>query len=449
MKSLLSCVLLLFVLTSCASPPPPLQQAPTELTGVIVLVETPEVKGSQRSFAERRDVAQRVQRELQGLLRQQNLRIVTDPAVFHHATLRSVVTVDTGPNPLPVDKRITVEVFLMDGAELIARGSSGRKDVNNDLELRNYTYSTLDEVVLLAANDLFHAPIAWRPGETPRGTVASSSANANQATVRPMDPLVSAAPQPRSYGLIIGVEQYRDLPSPTGARRDAERFRALLTESMGLPERNVRMLLDDQATRGDVLTQLRWLEESVSAGDRVYFYFSGHGSPQTTDGASFLLPYEASLESLEYTGIALTELLSRLEDTGARDVLAFVDACFSGTGGRSLLPEGIRPLVPVQSPPTTARVLLFSASAANQISGTRPGEDVGLFTHHLIDALGRGRADINGDGQISIDELVTYVTPRVENEARQASREQSPSLHLPEDLGSADEIVVTWGISAE
>ncbi len=453
MRLLLAAPLLL--LAACASAPP-VQTAPQEVQGAIVLVDEPNITGSQDSFAQRNNLADRVHRHVESSLQERNLRIVTDPSAPHHLRARTTVTVESGPSVLPVDKHITVEVDLIDGAEVIARGSSGRKSVRNDLQDRSFGYVPLDYLAPLATNDLFSRPVAWNGGEPRTAPVAAAAPEPSQATPEPVpdtssaDQFLSATPQPRSYALIIGVEDYRDLPAPTGARRDAERFRDLLTDSMGVPERNVRFLTDANATRGDILTQLRWLEDNVSSGGRIYFYFAGHGSPETSDGTSFLLPYEASLEGLEYTGISLGEILSRLETIGSREVVAFVDACFSGTGGRSLLPEGTRPLVPVETPEAPARVALFSASGANQISGNRPDDNtVGLFTHHLIEALGSGRADIDGDGQISLAELATYVTPRVENEARQASREQTPTLILSEDLGDPEDVVITWGISAD
>ena len=41
----------------------------------------------------------------------------------------------------------------------------------------------------------------------------------------------------------------------------------------------------------------------------------------------------------------LAQVLKQLSETPAKQVLALVDTCFSGAGGRSVLPAGARPLV--------------------------------------------------------------------------------------------------------
>jgi hypothetical protein len=114
-----------------------------------------------------------------------------------------------------------------------------------------------------------------------------------------------------------------------------------------------------------------------------------------------------------------------------------------------VLAEGTRPLVPVKQTEPTSRVAIFSASQAEETSGNRLEEDSGLFTHFLTQGLGMGLADGDGDGQISLSELESYVSPRVAREARQASREQNPSLDVAVEMGAASDIVVTWGITAE
>ena len=257
---------------------------------------------------------------------------------------------------------------------------------------------------------------------------------------------VVAAPQPNAYALVIGVEDYRDLPPTPGARDDAIAFSKMLEQSVGVPDQNIHLLTDNGATRGDIIAQLLWFRENVSSDGRIYFFFSGHGSPNVESGESYLLPYEGRPETIEQTGLLMEDVMNHLEDTPARDIVAFVDACFSGSGDRSALPEGTRPLVPVQQAPTAPRVALFSSSAADEISGNAPDADEGLFTRHLVRAIGEGRADINGDGQISLQELATYVTPRVARQARQLNRNQTPSLSVPEGLGDPEQIILVWGL---
>lgn len=260
--------------------------------------------------------------------------------------------------------------------------------------------------------------------------------------------LVTGAPQPNAYGFVVGIDEYRSVNHTPGARNDAEQFAELLQTTLGVPNRNIHLLTDGEATRSDILATLSSLQQQVDSDGRIYFFFSGHGTPEVESGESYLLPYEGRPETIEHSGISLDDILDGLEQTPARDVLAFVDACFSGSGDRSALPEGTRPLVPVEEakPSTSSNVALLSSSGANEISGTTADGNQGLFTHHLIRAIGEGRADIDGDGQISLDELHTYITPRVARDARELDRNQTPSITASEQLGDPSNVMLLWGL---
>jgi hypothetical protein len=141
------------------------------------------------------------------------------------------------------------------------------------------------------------------------------------------------------------------------------------------------------------------------------------------------VPADGDAKYLNATAITMREVVTSLGQSKAREVLAFVDSCFSGAGGRSVLPAGARPLVRVRdiaesAPPNLA---ILSSSGESEIAGPTAAGNGGLFTQFLIEALGTGVADINGDGQISLGELSAWVKPRVAREARQQNESRTPS----------------------
>ena len=91
------------------------------------------------------------------------------------------------------------------------------------------------------------------------------------------------------------------------------------------------------------------------------------------------------------------------------------------------------------------RLALFTASSGAEISG-QGSSGAGLFTQFLGEGLGRGHADINGDGQISLQELEEWVRPRVSREARRDNRDQNPSVVVGSGLKSAGSFIVAQGI---
>lgn len=286
---------------------------------------------------------------------------------------------------------------------------------------------------------------AQRHERSGRSEVQTRESSEGAASPKAAGGLVAASPQPTSYALIIGIENYRDVPPATGARADAESFAAVMQTTLGLPGENVRVLLDDRASRSDINKEMRWLTANVPAGGRVYFYYSGHGAPEPTKGISYIVPYDGDPSYLADTALPMSDVIKGLEGTKAKEVVAFADSCFSGAGGRSVLPEGTRPLVRVAKTKAAGRVSLLAASTGAEISGPSPDGDGGLFTHHLLEAIGTGAADIDGDGQISLGELSEWVSPRVTREAKRDNREQHPELTVGSKVGSADDLIIGWG----
>ena len=279
----------------------------------------------------------------------------------------------------------------------------------------------------------------------PSAQHAAPSTAAASAAAAASPAFATGATRSDAYALVIGIEGYRDVPAPPGARADAMTFRGLALSTLGVPEANLHVLLDERASKTDVERQLAWLAANVPDGGRLYFYFAGHGAP-STDGSAYLLPYDGDAESIEVSGLPLQIILSRLSASKAREVVAFTDACFSGAGGRSLLPKGARPLVRVKQGNVPARVALFAAAEADQISGPAADQSSGLFTATLASGLGGARADIDGDGAITLAELDQWVTPRVERDARRQNRAQRPSLSLSAGASSSG-VVLSAGIT--
>ncbi len=257
--------------------------------------------------------------------------------------------------------------------------------------------------------------------------------------------MVSASPQPTAFALVIGIEKYRDVIAATGARRDAEQVAEMMRTTFGVGEERMRVLLDDRATRTDIIKQVKWLQQNVNSGGRIYVYFSGHGAPEPSSGVSYIVPYDGDPQYLGESAIKMSDILSDLEKTKAKDVLVVADSCFSGGGGRSVLAPGTRPLVHVEPVKSTARVALLSASSGAEISGPAPGGKGGLFSKYFLQALANGEGDINGDGQISLKELEDWVKPRVKREAKKANRDQTPNLQVGKKLGDPGEFIVGWG----
>jgi len=84
------------------------------------------------------------------------------------------------------------------------------------------------------------------------------------------------------HALLIGIENYRNVPPLRGAINDVKLMQGLLHERFGFQEDDFITLLDEQATHTGIEKAFTTLIERIKPDDFVYIHYSGHGS-QTAD----------------------------------------------------------------------------------------------------------------------------------------------------------------------
>lgn len=232
---------------------------------------------------------------------------------------------------------------------------------------------------------------------------------------------------PDNFALVVGIQRYGGLPEASFAERDARAVRSHLV-AMGYPERNIISLIGPDASRAGLAKNLETkLPRLVNERSTVLFYYSGHGAPDPVTGEAYLVPIDGDPEFLQDTAYPLAQLHKGLGRLKARKVLAVVDACFSGVGGRSVLPKGTRPLVTkVKTGLSGSDKLVFmSASDDHQISGTAEEQGHGLFTYYFLKGL---NGDAAHSGQVTAQSIYDYLKPKVMDEASRHNRDQIPQL---------------------
>ncbi|MFH1725756.1 MAG: caspase family protein [Elusimicrobiota bacterium] len=243
-------------------------------------------------------------------------------------------------------------------------------------------------------------------------------------------PSYKAKENPDNFALVIGIEKYMGIPDAQFAERDAATMLQHLI-ALGYPERNIIHLSGNQAGRAGMEKYVEsWLPLNVNERSRVFFYFSGHGAPGVTSREAYLVPWDGDMQFLENTGYSVKKLYKQLESLKAKEVLVAMDSCFSGAGGRSVIAKGMRPLVMKVDTGLSedSKLLVFSASGPEEITGTDEAQGHGLFTYYFLKALNDGK------GKFSVNEVYDYLVPKVRNAARRQNRDQSPRL-LPVKLG--------------
>jgi hypothetical protein len=144
--------------------------------------------------------------------------------------------------------------------------------------------------------------------------------------------------------LLVGINRYRlagaDLQ---GCVNDVSNIRDVLLKYFGFSVSNVRVIVDERATKKAMVERLLWLVKGAKAGDRLLFHYSGHGSQvRDRDGDELkdrldeiLCPHDMDWDDAYITDDELREIFSRVPEGTNLEVL--LDCCHSGTGTRETL----------------------------------------------------------------------------------------------------------------
>ena len=218
--------------------------------------------------------------------------------------------------------------------------------------------------------------------------------------------------QVRIWAVVAGIGNYPHMPALQYTDDDAYRMYAFLKSPEGgaLPDGQIRLLINEEATRDDLLIAIQVTFGRADENDVVLFYFSGHG----LDGALLPVDFDGFDNRIFYQ-----ELTGLLQASQARQKVIIADACYSG----SLLAARGPATVQVgqlydELRQTSGGVAMLLSSREEEYSLEDKGLRAGIFSYYLRSGL-QGQADQDGDGFVRIGELFRYVQASVRSRSRQ------------------------------
>jgi len=246
-------------------------------------------------------------------------------------------------------------------------------------------------------------------------------------------PYYSKAPDQSKWGIVIGIENYSNLPDAVFAKKDAELVSEYFKNILGVPNENLIQIYDNDATKGKIEGLFKsYLPLNTDQDSTLYVFFSGHGLPGLKKGEAFLATHDCDSRFIEHTGYSLNGLYHEIDMLGLKQAYVFIDSCFSGVSlrGKEMLMAGARPaLIKVEDINMPSdKIITLNSSRADQISNSYSEKEHGLFTYFLLRGV-RGPADENNDAKITLKELYEYVKKNVENISRRNGVLQSPGLN--------------------
>lgn len=253
----------------------------------------------------------------------------------------------------------------------------------------------------------------------------------------------ASAGEPQKWALLVGINHYKygetyGVSDLRGCLNDVADVHSLLVGKLNFPEKNIKVLKDEQATRANILSGIEsWLVGQAKPNDIVVFYYSGHGSEvidaqRLNQRDQSIVPQDGrdpagTIDDI--TGMDLNTALATLQTANSTFIL---DCCYSGSMRarrvgvvRSLPPlerkraeaaqsRTVQTSEPTGIRPSRASYALLAACAPNELSIETDlgGQQHGLFTYFFCRELRRSVQPLTyRDLMDNLKSMVTSVQP--------------------------------------
>ncbi|HET9255107.1 MAG TPA: ABC transporter substrate-binding protein [Pseudonocardiaceae bacterium] len=155
------------------------------------------------------------------------------------------------------------------------------------------------------------------------------------------------------------------------------------------------------------------------ADDLLLLYFSGHGVLHPREQQLYLATHGTDPTLLRTTAISARDVKNWMEHARSKRIAVLLDCCYGGAITRSVIEQG---------DPRTENALERLSGEGRIIIAAADRLEIAhdsIFTDAVVKGLDTGEADLNGDGDVSVDELYAYV----HHEVQKRHRNQRPIKH--------------------
>jgi uncharacterized caspase-like protein len=220
------------------------------------------------------------------------------------------------------------------------------------------------------------------------------------------------------YALIIGNNKYDDpklaqLKTPAA---DSQALAKLLGDQTIGSFDQVTPLINKTETQ--VRRAISTFLGNKKPDDLILLYFSGHGVLDDR-GRLYLALRDTQVNLLKATSIPSSFVADEMDSCRSKRQILILDCCHSGAFARGVKGEQKAITETTFEGSGFGRVVLTASDSTQYaLEGDQviKQTELSLFTHFLLDGLKTGEADINNDGQVSLDEWYDYTYTRVISE---------------------------------
>lgn len=266
-------------------------------------------------------------------------------------------------------------------------------------------------------------------------TTATSTPKLTQSVDYSIDQNIpqSSDKNQNTFAVIIGNEKYTQVAQVPYASNDARIFAEYCKKTLGLPDKNIRTY--PNATYGTLLSgiaDIKRIAEAYKGNLSVIFYYAGHGIPNESTKDAYLLPVDADGLQTEAC-YPLSRLYMELGSLGAKNVIVFMDACFSGSQrGDGMLASARGVALKAKSETPQGNMVVFSAASGDETAYPYQEKGHGLFTYYLLKKLQESK------GNCTLGDLGEYIQTNVTQQSVVINRKsQTPTVNASSSLGES------------
>lgn len=239
--------------------------------------------------------------------------------------------------------------------------------------------------------------------------------------------LTTTALAQKTYAIITGVSNYEGTANDlTQSTKDAKSL-ASLYKSKGA---TVVLLTSQNATRANVIAAIRKVRNIATSNDRIVFSYSGHGME------NIICTYVSTSSQM----LSYNELFRELDQCPAKDIVCYIDACYSGTAANNMHSKNFvsaNEKAWENIMKSNPRYIVYLSSRSSETSSESPLVGSGLMTNGIMKGL-RGKADSDGDKNITAIELFKYIHKDVQLH----NKRQHPQLVTSKTL--YNNVLMSW-----
>ena len=244
---------------------------------------------------------------------------------------------------------------------------------------------------------------------------AAHAVDSNKAAIN------SNKPVKDKWALVVGISQFENPRyNLKFASKDARDFASALVEKFSFKPDHIKLLLDDEATKENIMSLLgdTWLPRVARPDDVVVIYFSTHGSPSEMDVGqmNFLMAHDSDIKKLFATGVSMQNLASTIKQrVPSSRVVIVLDSCHSGAANpESKQAKGLNRTFNVDAASIAQGTgqLVITSSNPRQRSWESKRYNASVFTKHFIDGLAR-----NGEST-TLGDAFDYTLNKVQEEVQ-------------------------------